>query len=186
MSIEQALQQDDVRLSFAVQIQWPEINAQFHTGLGELVLDGLTFSGVGDLGEISNIKESSDNAPTKLDIELSGFDDSLRGEVLRARYHGRPVTVWLLALDDDDQPIAHSVIFRGKITDAVVKCGKTNMIKVTASNRLEDWNKKRSDRFNDESQNARHKGDAAFKHVSDTSKREINFAGKKTEFELRA
>ncbi|WP_299726866.1 DUF2163 domain-containing protein [uncultured Endozoicomonas sp.] len=184
--LETALARDDVRLAFAVEIQWPEITARFHTSLGDLTLDGMTFSGVGALGEIGTIKENSGNSPTQIDITLSGFDDSLRGEVMRARYHGRPVTVWLVSLDDDHQPEASEIVFRGKIIDAKVKTGKQNSIKVKASNRFEDWDKKRSDRFNDESQNARHPGDRVFKYVSDTAKREITFAGKKTEFNLRA
>ena len=108
-----------------------------------------------------------------------------RSEVMRARYHGRPVTVWLVAMDEDYQPEAVEMVFKGKIVDAAIKTGKKNEIKIKASNRLEDWDKKRSDRFNDESQHARHAGDRVFKHVCDISKREISFAGKTTDFNLK-
>lgn len=184
--LELALSENDIRLAFAVEIQWAEITARFHTGVGDLVINGVTFSGVGALGEIGTIKENSASSPSKVDITLTGFDDSLRGEVLRARYHGRPVTIWLSALNDDWQTEAAEVVFKGKITDSKVKIGEKNTIKITASNRFEDWDKKRADRFNDESQNARHPGDRALKYVCDTSKREITFAGKTTDFDLKA
>ena len=184
-ALELALSRDDVRPAFAVEIEWPEVTARFHTGTGDLIVNGATFYGVGQLGEVGGIKEESNNSPTRLDITLTGFDDSLRGEVMRARYHGRPVTVYLVALDEDYQPEAAEVIFKGKIIDSKIKTGKKNAITVKASNRLEDWDKKRADRFNDESQNARHKGDRVFKHVCDTAKREITFAGKSTSFDLK-
>lgn len=184
--LETALAKGDVRAAFAVEIEWADVTARFHTGIGDLMLNNTIFSGVGALGSISDIEESSGNSPTRIDITLSGFDDSLRGEVLRARYHGRPVSVWLVALDDDYQALAAEIVFKGKIADSKVKAGANNEITVTASNRFEDWNKKRADRFNDQSQMARHKGDHVFKYVSDTAKREITFAGKTTDFKLKA
>ena len=184
--LESELSGSDVRLAFAVEISWPKITARFHTGLGDLIIDGATFSGVGNLGKIGSLKEKTDNSPTRIDITLSGFDDSLRGEVMRARYHGRAVKVWLVALNNDLQPKAVEVVFKGKIIDSKVKVGKKNLITVKASNRLEDWDKKRADRFNDESQKSRHAGDRVFKYVSDTTKREITFAGKTKEFNLKA
>ena len=123
------------------------------------------FHGVGDFGSISAIKQSSGDSPTRLTLGLSAFDDSVRGEVLRAKYQGRPVSVWLVALNGQHQPIASQVIWKGSIVDAGVNIGDSNQIEVTVSNRLEDWDKKRPDRFTDESQQARHKGDRIFRYI---------------------
>lgn len=123
------------------------------------------FHGVGDIGSISAIKQSSGDSPTRLTLGLSAFDDSVRGEALRAKYHGRPVTVWLVALNEQHQPMANQVIWKGSIVDARVSIGDSNQIEVTVSNRLEDWDKKRPDRFTDESQQARHKGDSIFRYI---------------------
>ena len=123
------------------------------------------FHGVGDFGSISEIKQQSGDSPTRLTLGLSGFDDSVRGEALRAKYQGRPVTVWLVALNKHHQPMATQVIWKGSIVDTTVSVGDNNQIEVVVSNRLEDWDKKRPDRFTDESQQARHSGDRIFRYI---------------------
>ncbi|MCW7552125.1 hypothetical protein NX722_05590 [Endozoicomonas gorgoniicola] len=137
-----------------------------HTGVGDLYLNNKRFQGVGNIGSISGIKQQSGDSPTRLTLGLSSFDDSVRGEALRAKYHGRPVTVWLVALNEQHQPMATQVIWKGSIVDAKVSVGESNRIEVVVSNRLEDWDKKRPDRFNDESQQVRHSGDRIFRYVS--------------------
>ena len=140
-------------------------NTRAHTGVGELYLDDKRFLGVGNLGSISTIKQQAGDSPTRLTLGLSSFDDSVRGEVLRAQYHGRPVTVWLVALDEHQQPMATQIIWRGSIVDAGISVGDKNQIEITVSNRLEDWDKKNADRFTDESQQARHSDDRIFRYI---------------------
>lgn len=164
-AMQQALASEVVRPVVAAEIQWPGENMRAHTGVGDLTLNGELFHGVGDFGSISAIKQSSGDSPTRLTLGLSAFDDSVRGEVLRAKYQGRPVTVWLVALNEQHQPMASQVIWKGSIVDAGVNIGDSNQIEVTVSNRLEDWDKKRPDRFTDESQQARHKGDRIFRYI---------------------
>ncbi|WP_257291371.1 hypothetical protein, partial [Endozoicomonas sp. ONNA1] len=144
------------------------------------------FKGIGALGEVSAISEEAGSSPVRCELKLSGFDDSLRGEVLRAKYHGRPVKVHLVALDENYQPEAVETIWNGKLIDAKVVYGEENTIEVTGSNRFEDWDKSRADRFNDESHTARHPGDRAFKYVAGLSGREIYWGGNDSPIQLRA
>jgi len=164
-ALRDALADTVVRPVIATAIHWPEAVTRVHTGVGELELDGETFYGVGSLGAVSSVRQQSGDSPTRLQLSLTGFDDSLRGEVLRAKYQGRPVTVWLVALDAGYRAIANQVLWRGAIADAQVNVGDTNQLEITVSNRLEDWDKKRADRFTDESQQARHPGDRLFRYV---------------------
>ena len=165
-AMKSAMKRDTVRLVLAVEIEWPNGTTRAHTGIGDLLLNDEVFVGVGNLGSISDIEQKSGDSPSRLQLGLSSFDDSVRGEVLRARYHGKPVSVWMVAMDKDYRPEATQIIWKGSIADASVTVGKTNSLEVIVSNRLEDWDKKRSDRFTDESQQARHPGDRLFRYVS--------------------
>ena len=164
-AMQKALSSDVVRPVVAAEIEWPDENMRAHTGVGDLYLNGDLFHGVGNIGSISGINQSSGDSPTRLTLGLSAFDDSVRGEALRAKYQGRPVTVWLVALDDQHQPLATQIIWKGSIVDARVSVGDSNQIEVVVSNRLEDWSKKRPDRFTDESQQVRHSGDRIFRYI---------------------
>ena len=143
------------------------------------------FRGVGNLGSISTIKQQSGDSPTRLTLGLSSFDDSVRGEVLRAQYHGRPVRVWLVALDEVLQSMATQLIWRGSIIDASISVGDNNQIEIVVSNRLEDWDKKRPDRFTDESQQVRHPGDRIFRYIPIMAEWPIYWGSDKTGTPLR-
>ena len=164
-AMKAALADEAVRLILAVEVEWPNETTRAHTGMGDLSLNNELFKGVGNLGSISAIEQKSGDSPSRLQLGLSSFDDSVRGEVLRAQYHGRAVTVWLIALDEDYRTAASQIIWKGSIVDAAVTVGETNQLEITVSNRLEDWDKKRPDRFTDESQQARHSGDRIFRYI---------------------
>ena len=164
-AMRQALAADVVRPVYAVEIRWPGEIMRAHTGVGDLTVEGNLFEGVGDLGSVSTIKQQAGDSPDRLTLSLSGFDDSVRGEALRAQYQGRPVSVWLVLLDEQYQPLASQTVWRGSIVDVKVSVGEVNEIELTVSNRMEDWDKKRPDRFTDESQQSRHKGDRIFRYV---------------------
>ena len=161
-ALRAALARDTVRPVMAVEIDWPGAPARAHTGVGNITLDGKVFKGVGDLGGISAVKQSHGESPSRLKLTISGFDGSVTGELMRASYIGRRVTLWMVALDRDLQVEAAQVIWRGSISDSGVSAGKSYALNITASNRLEDWDRKRADRFTDESQQARHPGDRIF------------------------
>ncbi len=165
-SMKTALAAETVRLIMAVEIEWPNEMTRAHTGIGDLHLNEELFKGVGNIGSISSIEQKSGDSPSRLQLGLSSFDDSVRGEVLRAQYHGRAVTVWMVALNEHYQPEASQVIWKGSIVDATVSIGESNQLEVVVSNRMEDWDKKRPDRFTDESQQARHTGDRLFRYIT--------------------
>ncbi len=160
-----ALNRDKVIPLFLVEIVWKEGVTRAHSALGDIVFNGQVFRGLGEFGKVSVIKQGTGSSPSRLNLTLSSFDDSVRGEALSARYVGQPVKVWLAALDNDYRIEASQEIWRGAISDGGVVVGENNKITLTVSNRLEDWDKARADRYTDESQQARHAGDRFFIYV---------------------
>lgn len=160
-----ALTQDSVTPLMLLEIAFKNGVTRVHSGLGEIIYEGEKFLGLGDIGKVSVIRQEGGDSPDRLNLTLSSFDDSVRGEALSARYVGQPVKLWLAILDDDWQIKASQMIWRGSISDGGVTVGQNNQITLTVSNRLEDWDKSRPDRYTDESQNARHPGDRFFIYV---------------------
>ena len=180
-----ALRQPTVRLMMLVEIVWKEGVTRVHSGLGEQAFKGNIFLGVGDFGKVSVIKQQKGESPSRLQLTLSAFDDSVRGEALSARYIGQPVKLWLAALDEDYQIDASQQIWHGAISDCKTVMGKTNQIGLTVSNRLEDWDKNRSDRYTDESHQARHPGDRFFIYMPQMTEYPIHWGSTKASIPLK-
>ncbi|OKO99036.1 hypothetical protein [Xenorhabdus eapokensis] len=150
-----------------------------HTGVGNLVIAGENYLGVGSLGEIEAVSESMTTSPTQLVLKLTGFDRGLVGTVLNERGRGRDASVMMVTIGDDGHPLLAEILFAGQISTINVVAGNENAVSVTISNRFERWSMGLPDRFTDESWSTRRQGDRIFRYVAQMAERAIYWGSKK-------
>ncbi|MER1720892.1 hypothetical protein KC966_17575, partial [Proteus terrae] len=81
-----------------------------HTGVGQLIIAGETYLGVGSLGEISQLKENKTTSPPQLQLKLAGFDKSLVGIVMNEQSRGREVRLMMVAIGEEGKPLLAEVL----------------------------------------------------------------------------
>lgn len=150
-----------------------------HTGVGNIIIAGEIYQGVGQFGAIESVGENMTTSPQQLIMKLSGFDSSLIGEVMNERIRGRNAQLMLVALNEEAKPALAEVLFAGQISTIGVTTGEENEIAVTVSNRFERWSYGLPDRFTDESWSKRKKGDRIFRYVAQMADRAIYWGSKK-------
>ncbi|MEQ5239466.1 hypothetical protein [Proteus terrae] len=150
-----------------------------HTGVGQLIIAGETYLGVGSLGEISQLKENKTTSPPQLQLKLAGFDKSLVGMVMNEQSRGREVRLMMVAIGEEGKPLLAEVLFVGQITSINVVSGEENAVCVNVSNRFERWSIGLPDRFTDESWSSRRQGDRIFRYVAQMAERAIYWGSKK-------
>ena len=150
-----------------------------YTGVGQLIIAGETYLGVGSLGEISQLKENKTTSPPQLQLKLAGFDKSLVGMVMNEQSRGREVRLMMVAIGEEGKPLLAEVLFIGQITSINVVSGEENAVCVNVSNRFERWSIGLPDRFTDESWSSRRQGDRIFRYVAQMAERAIYWGSKK-------
>lgn len=150
-----------------------------HTGVGDLIIAGEIYQGVGTFGAVEQVKEENTTSPQQLILSLSGFDSMLIGDVMNERSRGRNVRLMLVAINLEGKPEIAELIFAGQISNIGVSSGDKNEISVTVSNRFERWSMGLPDRFTDESWSKRKDGDRIFRYVPQMSERAIYWGSKK-------
>ncbi|WP_311749731.1 hypothetical protein [Proteus terrae] len=150
-----------------------------HTGVGNIIIVGEVYQGVGQFGAIESVNENMTTSPQQLIMKLSGFDSSLIGEVMNERVRGRNAQLMLVALNEEGKPALAEVLFAGQISTIGVTTGEENEIAVTVSNRFERWSYGLPDRFTDESWSKRKNGDRIFRYVAQMADRAIYWGSKK-------
>ena len=150
-----------VRLDFANQ---PVLA---HTGLGDLVCNGETYKGVGNLGGIGAIKEGTQARSYGAQFTLSGIDPALVATVQVEHYRGRDVRVFQGLLDANYQLIGTPVQeWRGRMDYCDIQLGATASITMNAESRLADCDRARERRYTHEDQQDLYPGDQAFEFVA--------------------
>ena len=174
-----ALNQPHVSALYALKLDLVSGMSRLHSGLGELVLGGEVYYGVGALGAVSPQKEQISTSPTKLSVTLTGLDNSLLAEVMRERIVDRMAWLYLVVIGPAEVPLKACLQFKGRIAQTPVKAGKTNTIQLSVSNIFESWKQGLPYRCTDESHQRLYPGDRFFRYQDQMANREIHWGSAK-------
>lgn len=178
--VADAMASKHVNMELAAEFFFSSGISRVHTGVGEVLIAGQVYHGLGSLGEVGSITEKNDTSPKRLSLTLSGLDNNLLGISLNEESVNRRVNVYVATFDDSFTEVSYNLLFRGKITSSSVVAGDKPSINYTLSSVFEDWSKGKPNRFTDESHRRRHgDDDRIFIHVGEMSERSIYWGSKK-------
>lgn len=138
-----------------------------HTGVGSFDYAGMTFVGVGTLGKLESIDEGSELQAYGVKMSLRGVPNNVVSIALGEHYQGRSAWIWAAALTEAHVLIGDPVlVFSGRMDNMQIQLGpETAEVELTAENRLIDWDRPRTRRYNDADQQAEYHGDLGFQFV---------------------
>lgn len=166
---------DEVPLrTCAVELDWPGAPARLNGSPISLWIEGNEFLGVGALGSISIVEETTELRAQSATVTLSGIPRDAIAVALTQSYQGRRGTIWEVPLSRDTyQPVSPIVIWRGRMDQMDVQLGETASVSVRIESRLADARRARNNRYTDEEQQRHHPGDTGFRFVPATNSKEI-------------
>ena len=174
-----AVSQDGSFLGYAAEIDFPDGMSRSHTGIGEILIGGNTYLGVGNMGSVGAVSELGDAKPGRMAIELRGIPGEEMSSVLGAKCRGRAVTLYILVWNDQGQLLFAEVAMKGTIANYSVKAGSTNKVSITVADKFELFERPWAERWSDESHQAKEPGDAICRYVNQTADREVSWGSKK-------
>ena len=182
--VGQAAAADTVRPFVLVELDFPEKPVRVWSGVGALTWDGQRFEGVGDLGKIGTMSETTELMATNVTLELSGIPTDQVDHVdasLREAYQGRAVRIWYGFFDEFWAVIPSPVLVWAGVMDApeITDNGSSITVSLSAENRLVDMSRVRVRRYTDADQQERFPGDRACEYVPALQDAEIPW-GKET------
>lgn len=138
------------------------------TGYGTLTYNGIGYLGLGTLGTISPVQETTDLSARGISMQLSGVPTALVYEALTDDYQGRACSVMFGALSPTAGLVASPItIFSGRMDVMQLSDdGQTSQITMTAENKLIDFKRTREIRYTDEEQQRLYSGDLGLEFVN--------------------
>ncbi|MFV3326704.1 hypothetical protein ACNFG0_09560 [Pseudomonas sp. NY15372] len=155
---------------YACQLDFPDGMVFAHTGTGELVLDGITYQGVGTFGEVGQAQESSNSSsPMSVELTLNGLDTTIITETSLKGCRGRNAKLMFVVIDQAGD-YAADILFSGRMDAAQFAYSGNgsdgNAIKVPIIDRMAEWSRTSTERWTDENHRARHQDDRFFYAVA--------------------
>ena len=164
-----------VRPIFLVHMVFDSSELNIWSGVGDLSFDSVTYTGLGDLLSISDIKETSDISATGINVSLSGVKASLIAIAKDQDYQGRELTVRLGAFDESGSLIADPVIIFSGFMDTmtIAEAGTYSTISIAVENKLVAFERSKIRRYTAEDQKIDHPTDKGFEFVTSIVQKEI-------------
>lgn len=167
------------RPALLVRMEFANGFAYAWSGLGDLAWQGMTFRGVGDLGEISGLEETLDVENKGITLSLSAISAEMAPEVLNETRILGDVTIWLAQFDSTGAIIVDPVVaWRGymdapTLTDGGEQCTAS----VAVEDDLADLNRAVFRRYTNEDQQQDFPGDTCMQFVAGLQE-QITFWGR--------
>ena len=164
-----------VRPIFLVRMVFDSSQLNIWSGVGDISFDSVTYTGLGDLLSISDIKETSDISATGINVSLSGVKTSLIAIAKDQDYQGRELTVRLGAFNETGSLIADPVIIFSGFMDTmtIAEAGTYSTISIAVENKLVAFERSKVRRYTAEDQKIDHSADKGFEFVTSIVQKEI-------------
>lgn len=107
---------DGVIIGYAGDFHFPTETIYNHTGVGNVVINGITYMGVGEFGSVGSIENVSDANPATVEVSLIGIPSQIFNIVMQANVRGSDVTIYKVIYSADGQVLAAEPIIVGQVT----------------------------------------------------------------------
>lgn len=147
------------------------------SGIGEISWNSYTWQGIGTLGGVGAIHESSDIQANGVTVTFSGIPSDLISLTLDDVVQGKLGKIYFGFMDANNAIIADpALMFEGRLDiPAIEENGDTATIQITYESRLIDLQKPRERRYTNEDQQLQYSGDLGFEFVPALQEQQINW-----------
>lgn len=168
-----ALEAANQHIVFAVEALFDTDPVRLHSAVGELEIDGETYTGAGTLIGIGDIEDTRELKSSGMTFIFSGLDKRLIGYAQSENYQNRLIT--LRAAFMAGAKVGETIIlYRGRMQKLSMTDDPDGAtVTIQTENRLADLRRPSNIRYTNEAQNALHPGDTGLAMVAALADTEI-------------
>lgn len=173
--VQTAIDADQVSPILLFEAEFVSGYIRVWSGYGDLTWNSQVWTGVGILGAISNIEETSEVKASGITVSLSGIPSQYISIVLSDVRQGKVGKVYLGFMDSSNEVIVDPYLaFEGRLDiPAIQEDGDNSIITISYESRLIDLERSRETRYTHEEQTRLYPGDLGFEYVASMQEKEV-------------
>lgn len=144
-----------IEFAALVDFDFPSGHVYLNSRDCPLTFNGHVYQGFGQFGSMSDVSETADGSPDKIDFVLSAAPVSVMSSALSENYHGRSVTVHIGYLNPDNSFVDTPFLLWDGYMDTMNISADEGVLSITltAENHLIKWNQSSGWLYTQEHQN---------------------------------
>jgi len=162
-------------------VDWEEGEERYVTAGADLIWDGYTWKGIGDLIDIAPIRSIGSVVATGVRFTLSGVESSRISQALGTKSQGRAVTLWFATLNPDTMELDDTPVteFKGRLdAPALLDSAEGATVSISAESRMAALLGANVRRYTDADQQKFHPGDTFCKFTATMAEKLLIFPGR--------
>lgn len=173
-------------IGYAIEIIFPAGDpVRAHTGVGNVVIDGDLYVGVGQMGAVGSIPTESDASPSRVSCQLSGLPNDYLGQALQGGVRGQSARLITLVFTDEGQLRRAETTVQGTVSSYGVTAGDNNTVNIEISDEFEKFEMPLRKFWSDESFRADYPNSGLCRYAAQTADREIQWGAKNDAPQMR-
>lgn len=152
-----------------VQLNFVSGPVNVWSGVGSITWNSTTWSGLGSLGDISAIEESSQIEAKGVVLTCSGIDSTLLSDLLSEVRQGLAAQIFIGSFTDATRTVLVSdpiAAWTGRVDQPSISVGETtSTISISCEDRLSEMNTPVDRRYTNDDQQIDHPGDMGYEFV---------------------
>jgi hypothetical protein len=157
---------NEISPCFLVDLTFTSGPAHVWSGVGNLAWSGNTYAGVGSLGSVGDVAESTEVKAEGTTVTLSGIDNTLLNDCLSDIQNGAPATIWFALISNGQILGTPYPLYVGTVDKATVHVGtNTIAISLNLENRMAMLQRPTSRRYTSADQRYYYPDDTGFQWV---------------------
>lgn len=171
--VENALDDAVIEPFFAIEMIFDSGPLRLWTGVGEATIDGNSYTGTGNLLDVSSVEETTEIAVRGATITLSGMPTEVISLALQSPYQGRVCNIYF-GIRDGNTYSNLTQIFSGYMDEMNIDEGPDyGTIELKVENKLIDLERARTRRYTSEYQKSVYPGDLGLDFVESLQDKKV-------------
>lgn len=165
---------------YFVKLEFDSADVNLHSGHGDIIFNGDTYTGAGAIGAISGIEETVELGRSPVTLTMGGLPTTLIAALLNEQSQGRKATIYLGYMNMTTYKLVENpvIIHRGLMDTPDFNQDKELSISLKVESRFAQWDNPKVRRFTNEDQKSRYPTDTGFQFVETSVEKAIYWGQK--------
>lgn len=172
-------------IGYAGDFDFPSGMLRNHTGVGNVIINGSTYFGVGELGSVGSVENVSDANPASVDVSLVGVPSELFTEVMQANIRGSSVTIYKVVFAPTGYVLAAEPVVVGQVVDYSWSLQESGSITISVADEFNLYERPLQKYYTNSSWAKDHSGDKFWQYVSQLSSKTVYWGNREDGEKLR-
>lgn len=164
---------DGAIIGYAGDFEFPNGTFHNHTGVGDVVINGTTYFGVGEMGSVGNVENVSDANPASIDVSLSGIPSDIFNQIMQSNVRGSNVTVYKVIYSNAGQVLAAEAAVVGQVSSYAWELKEEGAITLSVADEFNLYERPLQKYYTNLSWQKEHNGDMFWQYVAKLASKTI-------------